>query len=378
MRIAHLTATFPPYEGGAGRVCYYNALGLAERGHHVEVFTAAHPSAANLENPLSLCVRRLTPLLQIGNAPLLPGLLTLRGFDVLHLHLPFIFGAELTWLLRLLRGMPYVVTYHNDLIGEGSRRALFDAYSRLSLPLVIGGARKIAAVTLDHALHSRAAALFERRRADLVDIPNGVDIDLFRADDAARAAVRARLDLAPEATVALFVGALDRAHHYRRVDLLLEAARALPDLSLLLVGDGDTRAAYEAQAQALGIADRVRFVGKVAHPDLPGFYNAADIVVLPSELQESFGMVLIEGMACGKPVVASSIPGVRSIVRDGVDGVVIEPGSAEALTAGIARLLACDLQAMGAAGRAKVEAKYSWPSIVTALESLYQDVVGQP
>jgi glycosyltransferase involved in cell wall biosynthesis len=377
LRIAHLTATFPPYEGGAGRVCYYNALGLVERGHQVEVFTAAQPSNP-LDNHLSasLCVHRLKPLLQIGNAPLLPGLLTLHGFDILHLHLPFIFGAELTWLLRLLRGLPYVVTYHNDLIGEGSRRALFETYSRVSLPLVIGGARKIAAVTLDHALHSHAAALFEHRRNDLVDIPNGVDIEHFKADNAARQFVRARLNLASNTPVALFVGALDRAHHYRRVDLLLEAVRALPDLSLLIVGDGDTRAEYEAQAQALGVSERVRFVGKIAHPELPAYYNAADIVVLPSELQESFGMVLIEGMACGKPVVASSIPGVRSIVRDGVDGVIIQPGSAEALTVGIGTLLASDLRAMGAAGRAKVEAKYSWPSIITALEQLYQDVVG--
>jgi glycosyltransferase involved in cell wall biosynthesis len=321
-------------------------------------------------------VRRLNPLLQIGNAPLLPGLLTLRGFDVMHLHLPFIFGAELVWLLRLLRGIPYVVTYHNDLIGEGRRRALFETYSRVSLPLVIGGARKIAAVTLDHALHSRAAALFERRRAELVDIPNGVDIELFKADHDAREAVRARFNIAPDMTVALFVGALDRAHHYRRVDLLLEAAKSLPNLTLMLVGDGDTRADYEALAGSLGISERVRFVGKVPHPELPGFYNAADIVVLPSELQESFGMVLIEGMACGKPVVASNIPGVRSIVRDGVDGVIIEPGSADALAAGIQRLLASDHQAMGAAGRAKVESKYSWPSIITALEQLYADVVG--
>jgi glycosyltransferase involved in cell wall biosynthesis len=312
---------------------------------------------------------------QIGNAPLLPGLLSLHGFEVLHLHLPFIFGAELTWLLSKLRGQPYVITYHNDLIGEGGRRALFDGYSRVSLPLVIGGARKIAAVTLDHALHSRAASLFERRRADLVEIPNGVDTQAFQPDLAAGRAVRARLNLGADMPIALFVGALDRAHHYRRVDLMLEAARSLPDLALLLIGDGDTRADYQAQARSLGIADRVRFVGKIAHPELPAYYNAADIVVLPSQLQESFGMVLIEGMACGKPVVASNIPGVRSVVRDGVDGVMVEPGSAEALTAGIRALLAADRQAMGAAGRAKVEAKYSWPSIVSALELVYQDAI---
>ncbi|PJF28102.1 MAG: glycosyltransferase family 1 protein, partial [Phototrophicales bacterium] len=182
MRIAHISATFPPYESGAGRVCYQNAVGLAARGHEVHVYTAGSPADEIATQPDTLHIHRLKPLVQIGNAPLLPSLLTLKRVDVAHMHLPFIFGAELIWLASVLRGIPYVVTYHNDLIGDGARARLFDLYMRWAMPLSLRRARKIGAVTLDHAQHSRAAGEFKRRGAALVEIPNGVDSAHFAPD----------------------------------------------------------------------------------------------------------------------------------------------------------------------------------------------------
>ena len=112
------------------------------------------------------------------------------------------------------------------------------------------------------------------------------------------------------------MGTLDRAHHYRRVDLLLEAVSMIRDrnLHLLVVGDGDRAIQYQELARDLGIASRVHFLGSMEHRALAHVYATADILVLPSQLQESFGLVLIEAMACGKPVVASDLPGVRSVV----------------------------------------------------------------
>ena len=378
MRIAHITATFPPHESGAGRVAFHSALGLAQRHHDVEVFTAKYPGET-LKYPDAFKVSHLPTIFRIGNAQLQPALLQLSNFDLLHLHLPFIFGAELIWLNSLLRRIPYVLTYHNDLIGEGNRRLMFDMYCRASLPLVIGNARKIIAVTKDHALNSRAAPLFRKRARDLVEIPNGVDPTAFHPDLVRGAEVRAAVGIPLDSLVVLFVGALDRAHHYRRVDLLMEAVQRLQksDVYLLLVGDGDMRATYEEISQKLGIASHTRFVGKVANEALSGAYNAADIVVLPSQLQESFGMVLIEAMACGKPVITSDIPGVRSVVRDGIDGLLVQPGDPADLVAKLEILLKDPdrRQAMGAKGRQKVLAKYSWTSIITALEQLYTDTL---
>jgi len=378
MRIAHVTATFPPYNGGTGMVCYHNALGLARLGHQVTVFTADYPPG-NRIYPDEIAVRHLPVTLRIGNAPVLPGLLAIQGFDIVHLHHPFIFGAEMIWGISQARGIPYVITHHNDLIGDGLRRYLFATYSALSTRLVFSAARKLAVVSLDHATSGRLASLLHTQWDKVVEIPNGVDTDLFRLG-VGGPATRRRHAIPDEARVMLFVGTLDRAHHYRRVDLLLMAMAAVPDpnLRLLVAGDGDLRSAYQRVARTLGLSARVHFLGSVAHRALPAVYGAADVVILPSQLQESFGLVLIEAMACGKPVIASRLPGARTIVDDGVDGLLVDPGNVGDLAEKIQMLMDDPRRRweMGKKGRAKVEARYTWSSIVPKLVRLYEDALG--
>ena len=124
MRIAHLTATFPPYPGGAGNTAFRFAREQAAAGHHVEVFTA--PAAGEPPDPGAVVVHRIDPVFAIGNAPLIPSLARVEGFDVVHLHYPFIFGSELTLLGRLRRrrrSQALLVHYKNRLVGKGPRGA---------------------------------------------------------------------------------------------------------------------------------------------------------------------------------------------------------------------------------------------------------------
>jgi glycosyltransferase involved in cell wall biosynthesis len=147
---------------------------------------------------------------------------------------------------------------------------------------------------------------------------------------------------------------------------------------LLVVGEGDLRPRYERQAQALGLGERVRFAGRVGDDDLPRYYAASDLVVLPSVTRgEAFGVVLLEAMACGKPVVASDLPGVRVVVRTTGGGRLAPPGDATALAGAIAALgTDAGLRAaLGAAGRRAVEAHYTWPAIGRRLEATYQSVL---
>lgn len=378
MKIAHVTATFPPYYSGTGMVCWHSAMGLAARGHAVTVLTADHPRVP-FAYPAEIAVRRLPVAFRIGNAPLLPRLVSeLKGFDVVHLHHPFIFGAELMLAAARARGIPFVLTHHNDLVGDGLRPLLFDGYSALSAPLLFRHAAKLLAVSLDHAEHCRLGPLFRRRRGDVVEIPNGVDAAAFRPG-LDGGAVRRRHGVPEDAPLALFVGVLDRAHHFKGAGPLLRAFAALahPAAVLMLVGDGDLRAAFEAEAAALGVGGRVRFVGRVANGELPPYYAAADVAVLPTAPPESFGMVLIEAMACGRPVIASNLPGVRTVVRDGVDGLLVAPGDQADLAAKLEALLGDRAagRAMGARGRARVEATYAWDAIVPRLEAVYEEVV---
>ena len=381
IRIAHVTATFPPYYGGTGNVCYHNARVLAARGHAVEVFTAAWPGPA--DDPAAVRVHRLPPVARIGNALLLPGLIpALRGFDVAHLHHPFIGGGDLAAALGGLRRIPRVVSYHNDLRAPGLRGALFAVYERTTARAILASASRVGVVTKGYADASPLLQPLVRAASPrLVELPNGVDATAFRPD-VDGGPVRDRQRIPAGAFVVLFAGALDTAHHFKRVDLLMHAIRATSDLEIwgLVVGGGDRLAGYQTLAADLGLGDRVRFTGPVRHGDLPPYFAAADLVVLPSDGTESFGVVLIEAMASGRPVVATDLPGVRDIVSPGRDGLLVRPGDEEALAEAIREMANMPLaarRAFGAAGRSKVESRYAWERIGEELESLYTEVLAE-
>lgn len=377
MRIAQVTATFPPYMAGTGNVCYHNALGLARLGHRVTVYTAADPDAEPFDPP-GVEVRRLRVTVRFGNAPLLPGLAGIRDVDIIHLHYPFIFGAELVSAVARIRRIPLVLTYHNDLIGEGLRRFLFSAYSMMTDGLVLGGARKLGVLSEDHARSSLRAALFRRRWKDVVEIPNGVDTDLFRPLQRERT-VRKKFGLAASDRLVAFVGTLDRAHYFKGVSTLLEAFSLVnrSNAYLLIIGGGEWTGRYQLLAQQCGIGGRTFFTGAIPFPELPEYYNAADVVVLPSLAVESFGIVLIEAMACRKPVIATDLPGVRSVVADSQDGFLVPPGDPAALAYRILQLIDDPRlrDKMGAGGRAKVEDRYAWPKIIPRLVRMYEEVL---
>ena len=152
MRIAHLTATFPPYRGGAGNTAFRFAREQAERGHRVEVFTA--PAPGEIPDPGAVVVHRIDPVFAIGNAPLIPSLARIDGFDVVHLHYPFIFGSELTLLGRLSRrrrDQALLVHYKNRLVADGVRGAMFEAYEHTVAPALIRAADRVCVLSPDHA-----------------------------------------------------------------------------------------------------------------------------------------------------------------------------------------------------------------------------------
>ena len=126
-------------------------------------------------------------------------------------------------------------------------------------------------------------------------LANGVDVTAFAPGPAPRR-LRQRYGLGDGDQVALLVGALDKAHYFKGVDVFLQALSRLPaHVHGLIVGDGDLRPAYQAQAVTLGIADRVAFAGRVPGGDLADHYRFADVTVLPSTtMGEAFGLVLVE------------------------------------------------------------------------------------
>jgi glycosyltransferase involved in cell wall biosynthesis len=383
LRIAHLTATFPPYPGGAGNTAYRFARGQAERGHHVEVLTA--PASGEPPDPGDVIVHRIEPLLAIGNAPLIPSVARIAAFDVLHLHYPFIFGAELTLLGRITRRrrrQALVVHYKNRLLGRGVRAPLFAAYERTVSPVLVRAADRVLVLSPDHAgsvpyLRGLAASRPER----VVEMPNGVDVELFSPRSGGRGDLRRRLGVAADALLIAFVATLDRAHHFKRLDIAIDAiARldgALPP-HLVVVGGGELLEGYREQARAAGVSERVHFLGAVPHAELPAVLRAADLFLLATEPPESFGIALAEAMACGLPAIATDYPGVRAVVDDEATGLLVPPGDAAAVAAAIERLSTAGPEGrarMGAAGRAKAEREWSWSALIARMDAAYAEAI---
>jgi glycosyltransferase involved in cell wall biosynthesis len=376
LRIAHVTATFPPYAGGTGNVAWHQARELARRGHDVHVLTAdmGGPPMA----PKGVQVKRLRAPARFGNAPLLPALLpALRDFDLVHLHYPFYFGAELVWLAHRLFHVPYLVSYHNDVQLAGHLKFVAPAHHALMGQRIVSDARRLLFTTLEYGRSSYIAHLAERSTTQ--EIPNGVDIQRFQPG-LDGSSVRNRFGLTANDCSILFVGGLDRPHYFKGVTVLLDALSRLPNphIQLVIVGDGDLRPSFERRTAELGLSNRVHFLGRAPDAELPMYYAAADLLVLPSVTRgEAFGLVLLEAMACGRPVIASDLPGVRHVVRTTGGGELVRAGDAAALAAAMARLAANPTlrQTLGQRGRAGVEQNYTWPTIAERLEAAYYAVL---
>lgn len=366
-RIAHIVSTYPPYQGGMGNVAASLHEGLLARGHASEVFTPGYDTSATS----SESIHRLKPLLKFGNAAWLPSLgAQLKDFDVVHLHYPFFGGAEsVAWAMRKRRaGQRFVVTYHMDTIGSGVKSVVFSAYKSLIMPAVLRSADLITVSSLDYARNSALASFISRLRIE--ELTFGVDAR-FAPIKRSGLNVEGKLNL-------LFVGALDRAHYFKGLNqLLMAVALAKQDgvpVVLTVIGDGDTRKSYKATAHELGLASHVHFMGKASQVDLIAAYQQADMTVLPSiDRSEAFGLVLIESLACGTPVMASDLPGVRTVFENNVSGFTVQVGNVQSLTETIQRVWAdrAKLDAMRVAATLRAEKLYRWPGIIQKLEALY-------
>jgi D-inositol-3-phosphate glycosyltransferase len=211
-------------------------------------------------------------------------------------------------------------------------------------------------------------------------VPPGVDLGMFQPVDRAEARRKIGYDAG---RILLFVGRLERLKGVeiaiRSLGLLRD--RQHDDVRLLILGedshegDESEKDRLKAIAAEVGVRDRVDFIGSIAQHELPYFYAAADVCVMPS-YSESFGLVALEAQACGCPVVASGVSGLRSVVRDEVSGYLIDEHDPAAYAERIGRLLENGelAQQMGRRGRLLAQ-RFSWTRTADRLEGLFEQVV---
>jgi D-inositol-3-phosphate glycosyltransferase len=203
-------------------------------------------------------------------------------------------------------------------------------------------------------------------------VPCGVNTKVFRPMDKGRA--RQQLGFAPEEAVILFVG---RFALLKGIERLLAAATQLQEprrLRLVIVGgNGDGTPEWQRVrrfSEVSGIKEAVTLAGRVAQEQLPPYYSAADVLVVPS-YYESFGLVALESLACGTPVVATDVGAMSSILREGVNGCVVPEGSPRALAQGIDRILGSARLLSGEIIRGSV-LRFAWKHVAGAIIDQYR------
>jgi phosphatidylinositol alpha-mannosyltransferase len=339
------------------------AVRLLARGHSVMVLA---PALAAPSEPHVVAVGRPVPVPYNGSvAPICPTPASagkvrraLEEFDpeIIHAHEPLVPGTAM--FAARFTGAPVVATFH----AYADRAVLFSAIA----PALRGVWQRLAI----RIAVSEAAAAFvaERFPADrLRVIPNGVDIELFAA---------ARPAELPEGRRILFVNRLDRRKGFP--DMLRAFALLsprYPDALLVVAGDGKERRALRHLPGE--VRDRVIMLGNVPHHLLPPYHAACDLFCAPATGRESFGIVLVEAMAAGLPVVATDIPGYREVVRQEAEGILVPPSDHHRLADAVGRLLEePDLaRKIGEAGRARAH-RYSWDQVAREVEAAYEEALG--
>jgi phosphatidylinositol alpha-mannosyltransferase len=370
LRICHVTAAYYPYPSGVSEYVHHLAGALRARGHHVHILTTNYgPNSPALPDVTRLGRAYLVPMNRsYATVPLgwhmsgdVRRFLTDNLFDVLHLH--GVFPPDISyWALRHSQAVN-VVTFHT--VGFATSRA------------AAWLCRHVFA-RINRRLHGRIAVTLGAREfirpyfpGDYRIIREGIDTQRFSPE--LSPIDRSRVP----GPMILFVGRLDAR---KGLPVLLRAVpivlRKVPGVQLVVVGKGPLEAEARALCGRLNITGRVHFQGFVPNELLPRYYVSGDVYCAPTLGGEAFGIVLLEAMASGVPVVASDITGYNEVIRNEETGVLCRAGDPTLLAASLIRVLTDEelRTRLRSAGRAWAE-YHDWTRVAAEIEDYYVNLL---
>lgn len=370
MRIGLITQAYYPVLGGVTEHVWHLAKELERRGHQVTVVTG---TAKNADDRGLRVLRHgyQFPLMSNGAnisltfgwklGRMLQRIEAQERFDVVHVHSALDPGLPLI-ACKTMR-TPKVATYHSARQMNGAWTEKVPVVFR---PVWQDAINKIQAhVAVSPAAEDFVHHFFPDIRMTI--IPNGVDTARFSPVEKSASAEKP--------FTILYVGRMDPRKGAKFLFAALpELEKHIPNYKIVVVGTGWMKKYYDAQIPLM-LRHRVEFKGYVAPADLPAYYQQADVYCSPSTGNESFGIVLLEAMACGTPVVASDIDGYRWVVEPGHEGLLVPPRSPQHLAKAIIELAGDPVRrkAMGQAGVQKA-AQYSWTKVVDQILPVYEHV----
>ncbi|MBN2518230.1 MAG: glycosyltransferase family 4 protein [Candidatus Altiarchaeota archaeon] len=357
MKVCMVIYMFPPVVGGGEIGAYETARAIVAQGHEVHVLTTWHKGLKRHEGMEGIKVHRLIDArfmdsynepgkkskflssLAIVNfmkfaVPKLLRFIEKEQFDVIHAEFAMPAGFP-TALVGRFSGKPTVVTLVGGDIYTPSEPLYMSSLRKLAMPLykTVFSADVLTAISSDTA--KRAGELGARK--EILLTPYGIDLNLFRKKKPDEHLIK-KFNLGGN-TVLLSVCRLSKRKGLGHLlDAIPKVLKKDKNVKLLIVGDGPERNALLSKAESLGIQEDVVFAGAVPHDKLDAYYNISDIFVLPS-LHEGLGIVFMEAMACGLPVVTTNNGGMVDVVEDGKTGFLLDVGDTEGLTKSLLKLI---------------------------------------
>lgn len=365
LRIIQTPVRFPPAYGGVEKYVLELSKQLVASGNEVTVVCADEPAAgpSSVQGVRAVRLPYITKISNTNITPRLLGALLARDFDIIHTHIPTPWSADISALVSVLKRRPLFVTYHNDLSGRGVSGLIAGLYNSTLLHLVLWRATGIVVTQPGYLACSRH---LRRHTRKVRSIPVGVTTPLA-ADGMGR-----------KPSQVAFLSVLDKYHEYKGLDILLQAvARAkdkIPEIRLLVGGGGELISRYQKQALALGISDRVEFLGPLPDQDLAQLYGSSAVFVLPSlNRLEGFGIVALEALAYATPVITTQLAGSAEFITRNRAGRIVPAADAEALAKAMTDVLEDqeEARAMGSRGAAAVAREFSWDAIAQQMTGMY-------
>ena len=303
MKIAIISAVLPCH-GGMGRVLDCEANELYKNNIDFTVFVPDYGSKIDAKYKIEY----LKPTIKIGFGAICFDLfnkINKDNFDIIYIHYPAYGLAEQVLFLNK-RNKKIFLRYHMDVIGENNifKKIFFRIHNNTLLPLILRKADKIFFSTLDYGEYSHAKKYIYKSE----ELAFGVDNNKFYFDENIK-----------KQNQILFVAKLDKQHYFKGLENLLKAFYDIKNQETILkiIGSGDMLDYYKNKAIEFGIKNKVYFLEYCSDDELKNEYQKSIVTILPStDKAEAFGLVLVESMACGTPVIASDLPGVRTIVGD--------------------------------------------------------------
>jgi glycosyltransferase involved in cell wall biosynthesis len=365
MRILQIGKFYPPHMGGIET--HLETLSHELRNHasvHLVVANDARRRASS--NCAGVTVSRMARVFTVASTPICLGMvqeIRRSAAEIVHLHTPNPFGA-LAYLFSGLR-VPLVLTWHSDVLRQKCLAKILSPIDRT----ILKSADSIVATSENYLKTSPRLAPYT---AKCRVIPYGISLERFRATDSNAHAIRQRFG----PRIVLAVG---RLVYYKGFSYLIRAMKSV-QATLLLIGDGPLRRSLQEEAQSVGISDRVKFIGELSNELTVPYYQASDIFVLPSVARtEAFGIVQIEAMASGLPVINTALDsGVPAVSLDDVTGITVPPADSQALATAINRLLVDPVLRSRYGQRARHRAmEFSASSMGRSILELYREVLAR-